>query len=112
VYRGGVILPGLALMREALLLHTHGVRDVVGAAGSPLAQTTADGVAAGTLFGLAGAIDRILDEQAATLGAAPQVLITGGDAQSLLALLRHVAQYLPDLVLEGVACIANAGDAA
>jgi type III pantothenate kinase len=112
VYRGGVILPGLALMREALLLHTHGVRDVVGAAGSPLAQTTADGVAAGTLFGLAGAIDRILDEQAATLGAAPQVLITGGDAQPLLALLRHVAQYLPDLVLEGVACIANAGDTA
>lgn len=111
VYRGGVILPGLALMRAALL-HTQGVRDVVGDAGSALAQSTADGVAAGTLFGLAGAIDRILDEQAALLGATPQILITGGDAQPLFALLRHAVQYTPDLVLEGVARIARAGGSA
>jgi len=111
VYRGGVILPGLALMRVALL-RTQGVRDLVGDAGSALAQSTADGVAAGTLFGLAGAIDRILDEQAALLGTTPQILITGGDAQPLLALLRHVVQYTPDLVLEGVARIARAGGSA
>ena len=111
MYRGGVILPGLALMRAALL-RTQGVRDVVGDAGSALAQSTADGVAAGTLFGLAGAIDRILDEQAALLGATPQVLITGGDAQPLRALLRHAVQHAPDLVLEGVARIARAGDSA
>jgi len=108
VYRGGVILPGLALMRDALL-RTQGVRAVLGDAESALAQTTADGVAAGTIFGMAGAIDRILDEQAALLGATPQVLITGGDAQSLLTLLQHVVQYAPDLVLEGVARIARAG---
>ena len=111
MYRGGVILPGLALMRAALL-RTQGVREVVGDAGSALAQSTADGVAAGTLFGLAGAIDRILDEQAALLGATPQVLITGGDAQPLRALLRHAVQHAPDLVLEGVARIARAGDSA
>ncbi len=109
VYRGGVILPGLALMRDALL-RTQGVREVLGDAASPLAQTTADGVHAGTLFGLAGAIDRILDEQASRLGDTPQNLITGGDAQPLLALLRHSVQHSPDLVLEGVACIARAGD--
>lgn len=108
VYRGGVILPGLALMRAALL-RTQGVRDVVGDAGSTLALSTADGVAAGILFGLAGAIDRILDEQAALLGATTQVLITGGDAPPLLALLRHGVQHAPDLVLEGVARIARAG---
>ena len=111
VYRGGVILPGLALMRAALL-RTQGVRDVVGDAGSTLALSTADGVAAGILFGLAGAIDRILDEQAALLGATTQVLITGGDAQPLLALLRHGVQHAPDLVLEGVARIARAGGSA
>lgn len=111
VYRGGVILPGLALMRAALL-RTQGVRVVVGEAGSALAQSTAEGVAAGALLGLAGAIDRILDEQAVLLDATPQVLITGGDAQPLLALLRHVVQHTPDLVLEGVARIARAGDSA
>jgi type III pantothenate kinase len=110
VFRGGVILPGLTLMRDALL-RTHGVREVLGDAGSALAQSTADGAAAGTLLGLAGAIDRILDEQATLLGAAPQIVITGGDALPLCALLRHVAQYTPDLVLEGVARIVHAGDA-
>lgn len=109
IYRGGVILPGLALMRDALL-RTQGVREVFGDAETCLAQSTAAGVAAGTLFGLAGAIDRILDEQAALLGDTPQILITGGDAQPLRALLRHAAQHTPDLVLEGVACIARAGD--
>jgi len=104
LFRGGVILPGLALMRDALL-RTQGVRNVSGNAGSALALSTADGVVAGTLYGLAGAIDRVLDEQAALLGSAPQTLITGGDAQSLLALLRHDVQYTPDLVLEGVAYI-------
>jgi type III pantothenate kinase len=111
VYRGGVILPGLALMRD-ILLRTKGVREVLGDAGSPLARSTADGVAAGTLFGLAGAIDRILVEQATLLGDTPQTLITGGDAQALLALLRHAVQHTPDLVLEGVACIARAGGSA
>jgi type III pantothenate kinase len=110
VFRGGVILPGLALMRDALLRRTQGVRDAQGDEGSVFAQTTADGVVAGTLFGLVGAIDRILDEQAAMLGVAPQVLITGGDAQPVLALLRHAHQHVPDLVLEGVAHIVRTGD--
>ena len=112
VFRGGVILPGLALMRDALLRRTEGVLAADGAVGSTLALTTADGVAAGTQIGLAGAIDRILGEQAALLGCIPPVLITGGDAQPLLALLRHVAQYTPDLVLEGVAHIVRAGSPA
>jgi type III pantothenate kinase len=110
VFRGGVILPGLALMRDALLRRTQGVRDAQGDTGSVLAITTADGVVAGTLFGLVGAIDRILDEQAAMLGVAPQVLITGGDAQPVLALLRHAHHHVPDLVLEGVAHIVHAGN--
>jgi type III pantothenate kinase len=112
VFRGGVILPGLALLRDALLRRTAGIDVAPGEAGSALARSTADGVAAGTLFGLAGAIDRIVDEQSALLGSAPQLLITGGDAEPLHARLRHASQYLPDLVLEGVAHIASAGDTA
>jgi type III pantothenate kinase len=111
VFRGGVILPGLALMRDVLLQRTQGVCEAQGDTGSVLAHTTADGVAAGTLFGLVGAIDRVLDEQEALLSAVPQVLITGGDAPPLLALLRHAHRHVPDLVLEGVARMVRAGDA-
>jgi type III pantothenate kinase len=107
VYRGGVILPGLALQRQALVQGTQQIGLSSGQPGHCLARTTADGVASGTLYGLVGAIDRILDEQAATLGIEPAVLITGGDAAAVRALLRHVSTHVPDLVLEGVARIAE-----
>jgi len=68
-----------------------------------LARDTAAAVAGGTLYGLAGAVDRILDEQAQALGASPAVLVTGGDGARLLPLLRHAAEPVPDLVLRGVA---------
>ena len=36
----------------------------------------------------------------------PQVLLTGGDAPAVQALLRHTTHLMPDLVLEGVARMA------
>jgi len=102
-FRGGVILPGLALQRAALQHGTEGAGVVPSATGSCLARDTAAAVAGGTLYGLAGAVDRILDEQAQALGASPAVLVTGGDGARLLPLLRHAAEPMPDLVLRGVA---------
>lgn len=110
LFRGGVILPGLALQRASLLQGTHAIRVAHGSVSSCLALNTADAVAAGTAFGLAGAIDRILDEQAAALGSAMPVLLTGGDAPMLQTLLRRPTQYVPDLVLEGVARMVNTED--
>jgi type III pantothenate kinase len=112
VFRGGVIFSGVALMLSSLLQGTQGIRTPLGNPDTCLAQTTSDAVAAGVLYSLAGGIDRILDEQAAELGGAPQVLLTGGNAEVLSSLMRHTTTLVPDLVLEGVACIANAGDAA
>jgi len=107
VYRGGVILPGLALQRRALVQGTQQIPVTTGQTNDILAHTTADGVASGTLYGLVGAIDRIVDEQSGVLGAEPVVLITGGDAPVLRSRLRHASTYAPDLVLEGVARIAE-----
>jgi type III pantothenate kinase len=108
-FRGGVILPGLELMRSSLHQRAPGVRATEGEDRSCLARRTADAVAAGTLFGIAGAIDRIIDEQTAALGKKPQVIVTGGAATQILPHLRHAAGHAPDLVLEGVARIAAAG---
>jgi len=107
-FRGGVILPGLALQRETLLRGTREIRAAGAGGDSCLAVNTADAVAAGIRYGLAGAIDRILDEQAAALGVAPKTLLTGGDADQLLPLLRHRVEQAPHLVLEGVWRIAEA----
>ena len=112
VFRGGVIFPGFALMLSGLYQGTQGVQASVGDPDTCLAQTTPDAVAAGVLYSLAGGIDRILDEQAAELGSAPQVLITGGNAKVLSSLMRHTTTLVPDLVLEGVARIVRAGGSA
>ena len=109
VFRGGVIFPGVALMLSSLLQGTQGIQAAVGNPDTCLAQTTSDAVAAGVLYSLAGAIDRILDEQAAELDDNPQTLLTGGNAEVLSSLMRHTTTLVPELVLEGVAQIIRAG---
>jgi type III pantothenate kinase len=107
-FLGGVILPGISMARAALLANTQGIRVAEGDEGSCLARATGDGVAAGSVFGLAGAIERIVAEQRRALGADARVLVTGGDAPRLLPLLRGSVTHEPELVLKGLKLIAEA----
>jgi type III pantothenate kinase len=97
-----VILPGLATQRAALLQRTHGIRAADGQSETVLARSTADAVAAGTLHGLAGAIERVLAEQARALNATPKIFLAGGDAGLLSPLLKPEHELAPHLVLEGL----------
>jgi type III pantothenate kinase len=108
-FAGGVIFPGLQLLRQALATGTAGIGANVGNALTSLAQTTADGVAAGTLFGLVGAIERCLQEQERALGASATVFITGGDAPVLIPHLSRAVTEMPDLVLKGLARVVESG---
>lgn len=108
-FLGGVILPGLQLLRSSLVGATHEIREINGDDINCLGLSTADAVTGGSAFGLAGAIDRILTEQAKQLGKDARVLITGGDAARVLPRLRVDApvEHVPDLVLRGLALIAE-----
>ncbi len=106
-FRGGAIFPGLQLLRASLLQGTGGIRSSPGQADSALACSTPDAVAGGTLQGLIGAVTRLLEEQMRVLGLGTQVFITGGDAPLLLPHLKHPAKHVPDLVLRGLARIAE-----
>jgi type III pantothenate kinase len=108
-FLGGVILSGLHMMRAGLLADTHGIRNGDGAEDNCLARNTGDGVAAGSLFGLAGAIERVVAEQRRTHGVNAHVVLTGGDAPRLLPLLSGPVAHVPDLVLQGLKLIAEAG---
>lgn len=103
-FLGGVILPGLRLARQCLLTHTQ-LREIDGEDMHCFARNTGDGVAAGTLFGLAGGIDRVIDEFSSALGATARVIVAGGDAARIVPRLRHPAIEAPDLVLKGLALI-------
>ncbi len=111
VFAGGVILPGIALARQALLARAPGIAAADGDESSCFAHSTADGVAAGTLYGAVGAVERIVTEFGARLGPGMRVLLTGGDGPRLLPHLRIRLTYdveeAPDLVLQGLARIAE-----
>jgi type III pantothenate kinase len=106
---GGLILPGLALMRRSLIEGTAGVRPVGDADVALLARNTAGAVAAGTLYALVAAVDRIGADLSAELGGRVETILTGGDAARLLPLLARRWTYAPDLVLRGLAVLAGDG---
>jgi len=106
-FLGGVIFPGLQLLRDGLARGTVGIRITDGSEVDCLARSTADGVAAGTLFGLVGAVERLIHEYRRTLGDSMQVLLTGGDGPRLAPRMSAAFTPVPDLVLRGLARIAD-----
>lgn len=110
-FMGGVILPGLGMMRTILDERTGLIRDTSGRDDDVLARATAGGVASGTLIGLAGAVDAIVAAQREKLGASAPVLLCGGDGAMLLARLHAMrVTPAPDLVLRGLAIMAGCTD--
>jgi type III pantothenate kinase len=105
---GGLIVPGLALMVKALEDNT---RIRLDGDGEPdirlLARDTAGAVSGGALYAAVAFIDRVVSDTTAALGVEPARVITGGDAPRLLPLLSGRYHHLPDLVLHGLAVIAE-----
>ena len=98
LFRGGLILPGLALMRAALARNT---ADLPHAAGHYRAQptNTDDAIVSGAIHATLGAIERIH----ATLGEDALCLLSGGAAQELAPQLDLPFRLIDNLVLEGLA---------
>lgn len=106
-FLGGAIFPGLRLLRDSLARGTEAIGATAGNAADCVGRSTDDAVAAGTLHGLAGAVERLIDEHRQDLGEPMAVFLTGGDAPALAAHLRVKATAVPDLVLKGLARIAD-----
>ena len=117
---GGLIIPGLAMMRRALSQDIGAVRqslqheDEEEAPGkvSLLARDTRSAVTGGTLYTLIAVIDRIVRDVTEALSDEPICVIAGGDAEQLLPLLSARYHYEPDLVLKGLAVVASGSSSA
>ncbi len=105
VFRGGLILPGLALMRDSLAL---GTADLPATAGDfrPLPRNTFDAMASGCLNATLGAIERMFRAVADQPGAL--CLLSGGAAPTLAPHLALPHRVVDNLVLEGLASLAAA----
>ncbi len=105
---GGTIFPGLELLRQSLRHGTDGIECTHGSDRSCQATSTEDAVMSGTLFGLAGAINKIVAEHHRVLGAHCVNILTGGTGEVIAPLLDFPVQSIPDLVLQGVRQIVEA----
>jgi type III pantothenate kinase len=102
-FRGGAIIPGVALMKRALAVNTAKLPFAEGSYREE-PRNTADAIESGCLEAEAGAIERMLRR----LGPDAACVVSGGFAGALLPLLDVRAQYVEHLVLDGVRLLGSA----
>ncbi|HLU61465.1 MAG TPA: type III pantothenate kinase [Gammaproteobacteria bacterium] len=104
---GGLIIPGIGLMRQALFSATAGIpREDEGDVGL-LARDTRSAVSGGTLYAAVAFVQHVAGELRAALGADTRFIITGGDAERLRPLLQGDFETRPQLVLEGLLAVSG-----
>jgi type III pantothenate kinase len=101
-FRGGLILPGLRLMRAALAENTADL-PLASAAHDIVPTDTDTAIVSGSLEATVGAIERM---QARLKGGQALCLLSGGAAAELAPLLQIPLQIVDDLVLKGLARVA------
>ena len=101
VFLGGVILPGMELMKWALAEKTAGLASAPGEfAEQP--RTTADAIETGCVLAQTGAIERLFSR----LASGALCLLSGGAAASLAHRVNVPLRVVENLALEGLARIA------
>ena len=104
---GGVIMPGVGLMRRALTANAALIAPTEGKV-RLLPDNTPDAVATGTVLAAASTADRLFREFVESTGPGAQCVLCGGDAERVRALMTHETVVAPRLVLEGLAIMACA----
>jgi len=107
---GGVIVPGLQMMKNSLRKDTSDIDQRAGgidaAGGGLFARSTLEAISFGSLLALAGLVERAVAETGAVAGE-PRLVLTGGDAVRLADSCKLPHQVIPDLVLEGLNLMAE-----
>ncbi|HEY9398120.1 MAG TPA: type III pantothenate kinase [Burkholderiales bacterium] len=102
VFRGGLIMPGLGLMKRSLADHTAALKLMRGDYREQ-PRNTADAMESGCISAQVGAIERMHRQ----LPADACCVISGGGAATLVPHLRVPSMVVPNLVLEGVVALAD-----
>ena len=108
-FRGGAILPGRKMLRLALHEHTAQLPEVPLQDSLPAAigTCTEEAILAGTDLAVIGAVQFVLENIRAELGAPDcPVAVTGGDAMFFLAAIPNLTVAPPDFTLRGLARLA------
>jgi type III pantothenate kinase len=106
VFLGGVIVPGVGLMKRALAGSTAALREEAGAF-RDFPGSTADAIESGAIQALAGAVERVAALLAARERISPRCILSGGAAAVLAPRLNLPLRRVDNLVLEGLLIIAR-----
>lgn len=98
---GGLISPGLTLMKESLGQRTEALPTATARHEIGLADHTEAAIYSGTLMAAVGLIEHVLARQADGM----RLVLTGGDAELIAPQLGVVSTVIPDLVLCGLLCV-------
>ena len=109
LFLGGIIVPGLDLMRRALDTHTAALRWQPGEVRF-FPSNTGDAIMSGAAHALAGAIERMATFMRESGQDPLRVLLSGGAAERLHALVALETVTIDNLVLEGLITIAQGGE--
>jgi type III pantothenate kinase len=111
VHQGGLIMPGLHLLRTSLVGGADKLRDVVSqeTIAPELANNTNHAVVAGCDLLLATGLDGLSAKQRAIYGDKMKTIITGGDGARMMRLMSQPCIFEPDLVLMGLRKVATQG---
>nr|VFK57587.1 MAG: type III pantothenate kinase [Candidatus Kentron sp. TUN]VFK66155.1 MAG: type III pantothenate kinase [Candidatus Kentron sp. TUN] len=111
---GGLIIPGIGLMRRTLSRGTGRIGKMPGAntmsaaaQNTWLGRSTQEGVMAGTMWAAVAFIDRVIADLEAEFQKQITCVLAGGGAQTICPLLAGKAACEPDLVLQGLAILAG-----
>jgi type III pantothenate kinase len=107
IHIGGMIIPGFGMMRDALFEQTAISPPDVVELPDWLANDTAGAIAIGGVSAVAALVDRILEQSQQRLRVLPELVLTGGDAGRIQGHLLHPGKCEPDLVIQGLALLAN-----
>ena len=105
VFRGGLILPGMRLMLQALAENTAALRSAPGAF-REFPDNTADALHSGAMQAICGAVEQ-MRRRIDTDPAQVRVYLAGGAAGEIAPHLNPPVEFVEHLVLEGVLALAG-----
>ena len=107
-FLGGVIMPGIQLMRRSLIGNTAQIRPQTDKNSPLIGRNTQECVSSGVRLGLSGGVDRVVGafkkELSCNMGddCSLKILICGGDAQWLMSASSLDFEYTSDLIFNGL----------
>lgn len=112
-FRGGAILPGIAMAARALEEHTDALPrvalDHLEHPPAAIGKSTIPAIEAGLYWGAVGAVRELISQMSKDLSAPPDLFLTGGASGHVAALLEtspsSSVRHLPHLVLSGIALV-------